>query len=170
MQEPVNWISQTRSNLIENIKSLDDSDKIDAIIKNHQGDIAIRTFSKHDPSTVTGLIPTITVNVRRKSTNNFSVFKRELTNSVSLIRSAFDDFVFISNPSEIEISGIRSLQMTFAYSVKRKDGQILKPRTTIYAIPIRGYFVQVNFIDGQTPNNDCSKEFDELFKTIKIKN
>lgn len=167
MQEPTDWIPQLRSNLVENIKSLDDSDRIDAILKNHKGDIAVRSFLKYDPSTVAGLIPTVNVNVRRKSTNDFAVFKKELIASTEFVKNNVDNFVFLSNPTEIEISGIRSVYMVLTYSVKREDGQILKPRSRIYAIPIKGYFIQVNLIDGQT-ENDCTKEFDELVKTIKI--
>lgn len=32
MQEPTDWIPQARSNLVENIKSLDDAEKIDALL------------------------------------------------------------------------------------------------------------------------------------------
>lgn len=167
MQEPTDWIPQARSNLVENIKSLDDAEKIDALLKNHQGDIAVRSFLRYDPSIVAGSIPTVNVNVRRKSTNDFAVFKRELIGSFGLVKKTVDDFVFLSTPTEVEISGIRSLHMVITYSLKREDGQILKPRTRIYAIPIKGYFIQVNLIDGQT-DNDCTKTFDQLLKTIKI--
>ncbi len=166
MQEPTNWISQSRSNLVDNIKSMDDTQRIDAILKNHKGDIAITSFSKFDPSTVAGLIPTVTVNVRKKSTNDFSVFKKELQASTELIKSSFGDFAFLLNPTETEISGIRSVYMVITYTVKRNDGQVLKPRTRVYAIPIKGFFIQVNLIDDQ--DKDCTKEFDELVKTIRI--
>jgi len=51
--------------------------------------------------------------------------------------------------------------------MKTQFNQILKVRSRAYAIPQKSYFFQINFTDGQI-EEDCTKEFDELVKTIKI--
>ena len=51
--------------------------------------------------------------------------------------------------------------------MKTKNGQEMKVRSRTYAIPYKNYFFQLNLTDGQF-GEDCTKEFDELIKTIKI--
>ena len=45
----------------------------------------------------------------------------------------------------------------------------MKARARIYSIPYKNYFFQISMVDGQV-EEDNSKLFDELVKTIKIGN
>ena len=84
-------------------------------------------------------------------------------------KTVFPDFAYIDPPTEITISEIKSVYFIGSYSMKSQNGDSINIRSRTYAIPYKNYLFQVNFIDGPT-NEDCSKEFDNLIKTIKIGN
>ena len=90
-----------------------------------------------------------------------------MAQSANGFKKYFEDFEFINEITEIEISGIKCVYFIGKFTMKTQNGQEMKVRSRTYAIPYKNYFFQLNFTDGQI-GEDCTKEFDELVKTIKI--
>jgi len=168
IQEPKNWIEAGNKELLKNLEKFEVTEEnLSKLISNNKGSILLTSFYKYDPKTHAGIIPTIQINVRLKGKSDFEQFKYGMAESAKGFKKYFEDFEFINEISEIEISGIKCVYFIGKFTMKTQSGQEMKVRSRTYAIPYKNYFFQLNFTDGQT-GEDCSKEFDELVKTISI--
>lgn len=170
IQEPENWIEASNKLLLKNLEKFEITEEnLTKLISDRKGSILLTSFYKYDPKTHAGLIPTIQINVRLKGKSDFNQFKNSIKESTKSFEKYFEDFKFIKEISEIEISGIKSVYFIGKFTMKTQNGQELKVRSRTYAIPYKNYFFQVNFVDGQI-GEDSTIEFDQLVKTIKIGN
>ena len=168
MQEPKAWLSMGKAERSENIDKLDMSDQALALMnKSNTGFVFVTGYQKYDPKEREGLIPGIQVQARKIAPMTFTVFKQQIANSWAGMDKIFQDFKLIAY-SEVMVSGYKGVKSIFTFTVPTKDGQILKARSTVYAIPRSNYFFQINFNDGADKENDCTAEFDALVKTISI--
>lgn len=168
IQEPRKWFIAGNKELNDNLKKIEmTEDELAKLLKTNNNSILLGAFYKYNPKTTSGLIPTIQINVRPNNTKDFEGFRLGLNNSAMSLKQYFSDFEFIENLKEIEVSNIKSLYFIGKFTLQTQDGQTMKVRSRTYAIPYKNYFFQINFTDGQT-GEDCTKEFDELVKTIKI--
>ena len=167
MQEPKGWIVTNKAALETNLTKLDfDDAKLTRLLNDAKGTILLSAYQKYDVSTRAGLIPTIKLQVRSKQPSTFKDFQQQILRSTEGFKKIFDENERIGEPREVEISGIKSLLLTYSFVLKTNNGRELKVRSRTYAIPLNSYFFQLNFIDGQ--DEDCSVEFDQLVGTIKI--
>ena len=170
MAHPRKWKVSSEDQAMKNLNLLDFSDaKLIELLKKNNNSISLGTIYKYDIKKHAGLIPTIKINVRINPAEDFDDFKSLITQSSQSFRTLFPDFQYIQQPVEVEISGVKGILFIGKYSIMSKNGQSLKVRSRTYAIPYKKYFFQVNFTDGQVLD-DCSNEFDELVKSIKIGN
>lgn len=170
MREPENWLVAGNEELKKNLENFDISDeKLEGMLKTAQGTLLLTAYYKYDTEVKEGLIPKIQIDIRPNKTKDFLHFKTSLTKSAENFKKYFEDFEFIQEPKEIVVSGIKSVFFICKFTMKLQDGQQLKVRARVYSIPYKNYFFQVNFTDGQV-EEDNSKLFDELVKTIKIGN
>lgn len=170
MQEPKGWIVTTNDELRKNLEKFDlTEDKLAEIIKNSKTSIMLAAYYKYEPSSKTGIIPKIQVDVRPNPTKDFQHFKTSLTQFTTNLKKYFTDYELIQEPQEVVVSGVKSVAFVGKFTMKAQSGQQLKVRARVYAIPYKSYFFQVNFVDGQV-EEDNSKLFDGLVKTIKIGN
>lgn len=168
MNEPKNWIKANNNDILKNLGKFKISDEnLNKFLSDHKGSVLLTSFFKYDPKTHAGLIPTIQVNIRAKANKNFESFKNTIIESAKAIKIYFPDFQYIIQPTDIEISGIKSIYFISKFTMKTQIGQLMNVRSRTYAIPYKNYFFQVNFADDET-DEDCSQEFDQLLKTIKI--
>ena len=168
IQEPEKWIETNNSELLKNLEKFEvDEENLSKLISNNKGSLLLTSFYKYNTKTHAGLIPTIQINIRLKGESNFEQFKSMITESSKNFKKYFEDFTYIIEPNEIEISGIKSVYFVGKFTMKTQNGQEMKVRSRTYAIPYKNYFFQLNFTDGQT-GEDCNEEFDKLVKTIKI--
>ena len=168
IQEPENWIETSNKELLKNLEKFEvNEENLNKLISNNKGSVLLTSFFKYDPKTHAGIIPTIQINVRLKGKSDFEQFKSGMEQSANSFKKYFADFEFVNEITEIEISGIKCVYFIGKFTMKTQSGQEMKVRSRTYAIPYKNYFFQCNFTDGQF-GEDCSKEFDELVKTIKI--
>lgn len=168
MEEPKNWIKITNTEALKNFEKFEMNDEtFSKIISQHNGSFFLTSFTKYNPKTHSGLIPTIKINVRKNDAPNFDDFKKMTIISSEGFKKIFKDFTFAKEPTEVEISGVKSMFFIGEFTMSTKSGQELKIRSRTYAIPYKNYFFQINFIDSQNGEN-CSSEFDKLVQTIKI--
>jgi hypothetical protein len=168
MQSPNNWKQANNSMLRDNLEKFEvNEENLQKILRTNRGSILLSSFYKYDPKTHSGLIPTIQINVRLKPDVDFEQFKMLMIQSAKGFSTVFSDFTYITAPSEIEISGVKSIYFVGKFTMKTQNGQEMKVRSRTYAIPNKNYFYQLNFTDGQT-EEDCNEEFDALIQTIKV--
>ena len=169
MQEPEGWIETDSISLKENLENFefDDEKKFAEMLKTSNKAILLKTYHKYNLDEKEGLIPKIQIDVLPNPTKDYNHFKSSITSSAGGLKKYFDDYEFIKEPTEVTISGIKSVMHINKFSIKMQDGQILKVRARVYAIPYKTYFFQVNMVDGQT-EEDNSAVFDKLVNTIKI--
>lgn len=170
MQEPKGWIVASNEELKKNIELLDLSEELlEQAAKTGKSTILLTAYYKYKASKTKGVNPKIQVDIRPKNTKDFQQFKFSITQSAESLKKYFENYEFIEEPNEIEISGIKSIGFVGKFTMKTQNGQELKVRARIYAIPYKSYFFQVNLVDDEL-GEDNSKLFDELVKTIKIGN
>jgi len=170
IQEPKNWIEASNKVLLKNLEKFEvNEENLNKLISDNKGSILLTSFYKYDPKTHSGIIPTIQINVRSKGKSDFEQFKNGMAQSANGFKKYFEDFEFINEITEIEISGLKCVYFIGKFTMKIQNGQEIKVRSRTYAIPYKNYFFQLNFTDGQF-GEDCTKEFDELLRTIKIGN
>ena len=168
IQEPENWIEASNKVLLKNLDKFEvNEENLNKLISDNKGSILLTSFYKYDPKTHAGIIPTIQINVRLKGKSDFAQFKSGMEQSANSFKKYFADFEFVNEITEIEISGIKCVYFIGKFTMKTQSGQEMKVRSRTYAIPYKNYFFQCNFTDGQV-GEDCTKEFDELVKTINI--
>ena len=168
MQSPNNWKQANNSMLLDNLEKFEvNEENLQKIIRTNRGSLLLSSFYKYDPKTHSGLIPTIQINVRLKPDVDFEQFKMLMIQSAKGFSTVFSDFTYITAPSEIEISGVKSVYFVGKFTMKTQNGQEMKVRSRTYAIPNKNYFYQLNFTDGQT-GEDCNQEFDAIIQTIKV--
>ena len=108
------------------------------------------------------------ITIEKNPTKNFLEFKNAIKSNVESYKEIVENFEFIEEPKEIEISKNKGIVCVYKYSIKTQEGEIVKIKSRGYSIPNGSYFLNIEFIDGQI-DEDCTNEFNELIKTIKIK-
>lgn len=170
MLEPQGWIWANNDDLKQNLDKLDIAkDDLAKIMKDHKGSLLLQSFFKYDPQTYPGLIPAIQINVREKNNPDFALFKQSIINSARNLQKVYKDYNFIQDVTELKIGGVKSLYFISKFTMKTDSGQEFRVRSRIYVIPMNDYYFQINMTDGLL-SDDCSKEFDALIRSVRVKN
>jgi hypothetical protein len=74
-------------------------------------------FYKYDPKKYAGLIPTIQVNIRPYLFKDFGSFFKTLTEQAYSFEELFEGFSFEVEPTEVEISGIKSFYFVMNFDI-----------------------------------------------------
>jgi hypothetical protein len=168
IQPPKGWITANKDDRNENIKRLEMSeDAVKKLLESDKGTTSLMSYFRQDPNTTAGLIPVVNVDVRRMAPVPYQQFKADLSKSTDGLRTYFPD-IKLSDPADVDISGIRSVLFTSTFTMKTADGQILRVRNRVYGIPMGNYFFQISLNDGQEKELDCTHEFDQVIRSIKI--
>lgn len=171
MDKPTDWIEGKTNQILKNLNKYEIDDALDKEFKKTRDNtIPLAIFYKYDPKKYAGLIPTIQVNIRPYLFEDFGSFFKTLTEQAYSFEELFEGFSFEVEPTEVEISGIKSFYFVMKFDMQPQKGQKIKVRSRTYAIPYGKYFFQINFTDSQDPKEDNSTLFDKLIKTVKIGN
>jgi hypothetical protein len=166
MTAPKNWKKTTNTEIFDNIEKFKlTPTQLEKYITDHKGSVLFVSYSKYDPAKHSGLIPTIQVNIRNNPTKTFDNFFQSMTKSSESIKTYFKDFEYIDKPQKIKVGNKDAFYFSSKFTMSTSS-QTIKPRSRTYAIPNGNKFFQVNFTDGD--NEDCSKLFDSLVKSIQI--
>jgi hypothetical protein len=168
IQPPKGWITANKDVRNENVRRLEMSDDaLKKLLESDKGTTSLLSYFRQDPNTTAGLVPVVNVDVRRMAPVPYQQFKADLTKSADGLKTYFPDIKF-GAPADVEIGGIRSVLFTSTFTMKTADGQILQVRNRVYGIPMGNYFFQISLNDGPEKELDCTHEFDQVIKSIKI--
>lgn len=169
MQEPENWVTQSEKGALANIEDfVIDEEKLKEMLEIKKQVLLLASFTKYDGKTNFGLNPKIEIVVSARRTKTYNQFRDSAINNAKKTKEYFEDFQFIDEPTEVLISGIKSVYFKGKYTLKTKSNSELRVRLRVYFIPYKSYMIQASFIDGQI-EEDCTGLFDTLVESIKIK-
>ena len=169
MDEPEGWLWANNDDLKQNLGKLDlDNAKLLKIIQDHKGSLLLMSYYKYDPMTKAGLIPAVQVNVREMRNKDLSIFKSYIVKSANSFKDLYTDYEFIDEPKEVRVNRIKSIYFSGKFTMKTQMGEIYRVRSRTYVIPHGDFYFQIVLTDGVV-TEDCSKLFEELIDSIKIK-
>ena len=167
MTPPSGWHGTTNQEIWDNLHKFKVTGvELNKYISDHKGSLLVVSYMKYKPSEHAGLIPVIQVNLRLNDTKSFSQFVSVMTKSADNMKNYLNDFQYVDNAKTITLAGRQAFYFSAKFNMLTKNSDTIKARSRTYAVPIGDKFLQINFTDG--PNEDCSKLFDSLVKTIKF--
>lgn len=167
MKAPEKWNEITNEDIWNNIDKFKLTDsELNKYISDHKGSVLLLAYLKYKQTEHPGLIPTIQVNLRINTTNNFKDFFLLMSKSAEDMKKHLNDYEFIDNPDTLLVGGKKAMFFSAKFTMSTKNGAIINARSRTYAVPNGDKFFQINFTDGD--GEDCSKLYDELLKTIEF--
>ena len=158
MSKPETWIAATNTNLQNNLNKMMkfNDEELQEILNSNKGIITLSSYYKYKIDSVSGLIPTIKVTIRANPTTNMSDFKQVMNESTNRVKTIVENFEFIENFKEVNISGFPSLYYSCRYSLTLANGDNMSIRNRYYMIPKGEYFISISLLDNET-NENCSQ-------------
>ena len=171
MNEPAAWFPISKASIEDSLKRLDlREDSLQNFLSENQGKFLLFAYVKYRQDTFNGLNPKIEARVIKINTQrplSSAEFKPAGITALKQIASQFEAQRYIVAPSEIKIDEIDSVYHISEFQMSLQNGPKLKVRSRTYLIPRGTYFFQISFVD-EPGGNDCSVEFDELLRSIRI--
>ncbi len=165
---PQNWLDKSDLNLKKNLSKYNfDDDELKAILKSNRGSIPVLVYLKYDPSTYSGPIPTIQVNLRPNQQLDFARFKNDMKVSMEKMGANFNNYRVLEPLEEITVDNVKGLKFKVQFDLESQEGEAWTIRSWSYVFPIGRYFYQINFSDNEGEN--CEALYEELIKKVKIK-
>jgi len=171
MNEPAGWFPISKAEIEESLKRFDlRNDSLQNFLAQNQGKYLLFAYVKFRQDSFTGLNPKIegrVIQINSQKPLTFSEFKPAAETTLRKIASQFDEQRYLVEPSVIKIAGIDSVYHVSEFQMSVQNGSKLRVRSRTYLIPRGTYFFQISFVD-EPDRGDCSAEFDELIKSIKL--
>lgn len=167
IDKPEGWVANPNQRLKDNLDRLDMDDlEVKKMLDSHNGNVMLCAYTKYDPKTRQGLMPTIQVNMVNNSSRDYNSFKNEMLKSTEQMKSMLEGFRFINGPKDIMIDGHKALFFQSEFNLSYDQSGPVKVRSWTYAIPLGDHFYQINFSDME--GDDCSDLFDVILASIKV--
>lgn len=171
MRYPKDWIRSEEKVLLGNLSNIEMTDQqVGEFLKGMNGSVLLFAFTKYVPNRRAGINPTIQARAISNGTGRvlaFSEFKPAIIAAFKSQQKLFADYEFLVEPSETEVAGIPAVHSVSKYTLIAQGGAKYKVRSHNYAIPYRTYFIKLSFVD-EVDVQDCSEEFSELVRSIRI--
>lgn len=167
-EKPPNWFEGDNELRTANLKKYEFSKaNLAKLSANEKSSGVVAVFYRDNPKNTPGIIPTIQVILRPKSsTMNFDQFKKAVSNTA--IFAALEDFSLSEDVAVVDVSGVKSVLMNATFKLRR-EATAFAIRTRTYAIPRSDYFIQISMSD-ENDGDWTEKEFSDFISTIQIVN
>ncbi|THD30365.1 MAG: hypothetical protein DI588_16510 [Flavobacterium johnsoniae] len=161
VQVPESWTILEEKEILENVKKFDFNTKqLKELISSDSDGVNLVTYTKYNPKTYAGIIPTIKIRMVKTNAKNIGSFLKSIEMSNTEAEKVFGSFTFTKKPSVVKVS--KDNAVSFAVNFKLKKGSNeYKINSDSYYILRKGYYISINFIE-QLGKEDNS----ELFKTL----
>jgi hypothetical protein len=167
--KPDNWIQVDESERLRNQNIFDfTEEQKEEITSGHKGNVFLVTFLKYDPSTKSGIIPTVNVTVMKNKSATTADLIQLAENTNEDFKKCFEKYEIIEKPSIVKINNIESVMVTSRFIlIEDHEKYIIKSK--MFLIPKANYLFQVNFVN-EFNNSDGEKEFMKIQNQIFIDN
>jgi len=114
------------------------------------------------------LNPTISIVLRPAGSLQGKSATEIMSTVVLPMQNALQDFIFIREIHETEVSGLKASHMRATYRISNKEGRDFKVVSRMWMVP-RGAFIFLIGMSGPESGPDVTEaEFDKVLQTIKI--
>lgn len=162
---PKNWIEiGSEEKLFKEIYKDSATSKLEKSKKIYDKFRVVNSYFKYD-STHYGINPTIQIQIHDNPDENFQDFQETVVKKGEWIRENLEGYQLLVNPEKITIDGVAVVYFQMVHN-QIIDGVSVKIRSRIYMIPNGDSLYQLTFNDCQ--GDDCSTEFEESIKSIKL--
>lgn len=168
MNVPEGWVvidDQEAKDVIESIKLKPESR--DHILENRKQSIPLFSYLKYPAEANVKVNPKISMQVRTFNPTTFDSFMAIIKLDASLLDSIFEEYKFIVEPRKVNLGGVDAVFLSVQYRLNSITGSSANIKSDIYAIPMNGYFLQLN-LSEELGNSECSKLFDQILKSVEI--
>lgn len=164
-KKPNMWVTPDLTAMVANINKLDDDkENISKIIATHKGSIPVATFSKYDPSTYPGIIPTINVLIRANPYKDFPTFFRFIEMSSRSFVNVLNNCTITKKVTESTISGEKVVFFIAEFDINTAEETTHHVKNITYSIPFDNAFIQVSMSEETSSNNlDLFSDFMNSF-------
>jgi hypothetical protein len=83
-------------------------------------------------------------------------------------KNVFKDYEVVQEPTDTEVSGIKSVYMRINYSIQIPDGRTFPTTSELWIVPRGDYFFMIGAGTRQDEKTGTLKEIQEILKTVKI--
>ncbi|NRA12026.1 MAG: hypothetical protein HRT57_08755 [Crocinitomicaceae bacterium] len=167
IDKPKGWVANPNQKLKDNIERLDMNEaRRKEILETHEGMIILCAYTKYDPKSHAGLMPTIQVNMAKNTTKDYANFKSDMLESSKQMQNMFHGFKFLDGPKDIKVDGHKAFFFQSEFNLGFDDSGPSKVRSWTDAIYADGYFYQINFSDME--EDDCSELFKKVLASIRV--
>lgn len=168
MPLPENWYDNSDLDLKDNLAKYDlEEEKISKLLKSNKGSVPVVIYTKYDPATFNGPIPTIQVLLRSTNAPRINAFKEAMTKSLNQMSNMLPDFKILSPLEIIKIDGFEAVKFVSQFNMPLNENETSTIRSWTYAIPSGKHFYQINFSDME--NENCENLYADLIKQLKLR-
>ena len=167
-EKPTNWYEGDIAARAASLRRFTfDKNDMAKLLATERSSGIVAVLYRNDPKKTPGIIPTIQVILRPKSTKmTFDQFKGAVSNPKPF--EALEDFTFLGAATSVDISGVRSVLLNSTFKLRRGD-QVYSIRSRTYAIPRTDYFIQISMSD-EDDEGWTEKEFNDFISSVRIVN
>ena len=167
LTKPESWRFLTAEKNLENLKrtKLSDEEFQELMLKYATAPLVV--IAKH-PEPFDDLNPSFKVNVRPFGKLKGADPKQILAMLSVQFKNVFKDYEVLQEPTDTEVSGIRSGYMRINYSIQIPDGRTFPTTSELWIVPRGNYFFMIGAGTRQDEKTGTRKEIQEILQTIKI--
>jgi len=167
LTKPESWRFLTAEKNLENLKrtKLSDEEFQELMLKYATAPLVV--IAKH-PEPFDDLNPSFKVNVRPFGKLKGADPKQILAMLSVQFKNVFKDYEVLQEPTDTEVSGIRSGYMRINYSIQIPDGRTFPTTSELWIVPRGDYFFMIGAGTRQDEKTGTRNEIQEILKTVKI--
>ncbi len=168
-RKPNDWFNANEFQMVNNINKLDvKKEDIPKFLATHRGTLHLASFSKEDPSTHQGIIPTINVLVRQNPNNDFSSFMDAMKSASMAMGKILKNYTITQPVIEKSLSGKKVTYFVAEFDLSAADGKTYQIKSTTYSIPLGDVFIQLSMSEEKGDNSEVM--FPKFAKAFEFKN
>lgn len=158
---PENWHAQNADVWYGNVEALDESNEdIKSFLESASGAMHVATFMKYDPTSYSGIIPTMNVILRSNSNTSPSTFLRYMEAVIERDSGLLNNCEIVRYPDFYVVSGKLVVRYEYQFDLFTEDLGRFRISTVGYAIPYENSFLSVTFAEESPAQNE------ELFRAV----
>lgn len=162
---PQNWTEKSEKEIFKQIYKKGADDKLKQSREINKNFRVLKSYLKYGDPNHLGIIPTIQIQIHDNHDKYIKNFERTVSKKVQWMIDNLDGYELLASPKKENVDGVAVVHFSIVHN-QVIDGITAKIRSHIYMIPNGNTLYQLTFNDYE--GDDCSKEFEEAIKSIKL--
>lgn len=167
METPEKWLTMNNEEVINNLNKYDfTEEQLDQLLRSDKSSVTLSTFTKYNPKSYSGIIPTIKIRTLFTKIDNQDKFLDYIQQSNNGMKKSYDNFKFIEEPVLVSLSTKKAVKFSVQFTLKN-SGKEYEIVSKSYYILKNGYYISLNFIE-EVGKEDNSLLFEKLINSIQL--